>query len=99
MAEELVFKIEAQDVPPDFNPGDWRYNQTLAYIRHQYANFEQLRCNQGTLSLSTQVVATNGYRDDGRRTHLAAAAVPHVDTELTPRRHWKRARLVAAAQQ
>jgi hypothetical protein len=42
LAEELVSQIEAQELPPDFEPGDLHYRQILAHIRHEYTNYEQL---------------------------------------------------------
>ena len=42
IASDLASKVEAPELPSDFEPGDLYYNEILANIRHEYTNYEKL---------------------------------------------------------
>ena len=42
VANELVARLEVQELPEDFDPGDLWYKQILANIRHEFTNYEGL---------------------------------------------------------
>ena len=42
IAEALLAQLVVQELPEDYDPGDLSYNEVLAYIRHEYTNYQSL---------------------------------------------------------
>lgn len=42
IAYDLASKVEAEELPSDFEPDDLYYNEILVNIRHKYTNYEEL---------------------------------------------------------